>query len=217
MKISLSNSEHKITFDDLDVKSKSKVPALFLDRDGVIIEDENYISDASKVKLCSGALKLIKSANQAELAVIVVTNQSGISRGFFSWTDYEIVTRKILTLLGSSAKITAIYANGCSNKSIYKWWRKPNPGMLICAKEDYSIDLDKSILIGDRLTDLHAGARAGISTLVHVLSGHGLKERPNVLDIIQKEGNLNIENELFNSELILIDSLNEFLLDMYIK
>ena len=87
-------------------------PALFLDRDGVIIKDLDYISDPNDVTLEGGILELLFNAYIADWKVVVITNQSGISRGFFDWSDYDKVTRQMMKLLGKPTKISAIYANG---------------------------------------------------------------------------------------------------------
>jgi len=156
-------------------------PALFLDRDGVIIEDKVHISRAESVTLHFGAQNIIGRANLLRIPVVVVTNQSGVGRGYFTWDEYESVTDKMLLLLGEDAKISAIYANGNAPGSTNNDWRKPGAGMLLAAKEDLNIDLSRSAIIGDRLSDLEAGKSAGLSILCHVLTGHGAKERPEVI------------------------------------
>ena len=90
----------------------SQRPALFLDRDGVLIKDKHHISDPSEVELCSGAQLLLQQAHQRNWPVVVITNQSGIARGYFNWDAYERVNDRILDLLGGSAPVAAIYANG---------------------------------------------------------------------------------------------------------
>lgn len=156
-------------------------PALFLDRDGVLIEDRNHLKSPEGVRLYSGAKELIRRANTKGVPVIVVTNQSGIGRGYFSWPDYEAVSTTMLRLLGKNAKIAAIYANGYTSSSSPNDWRKPGCGMLAAAKKDLNIDLARSMLIGDRLTDLEAGVCADLAMVCHVLTGHGEKERSKVL------------------------------------
>ena len=152
-------------------------PALFLDRDGVVIEDKHHLCDPKLVELCPGAKKVIKAAKGKGWSVVLITNQSGISRGFFSWDDYQRVTVKMLNLLGKNAEPTAIYANGYGPDQSQQSWRKPNPGMLLEAAKDLRVDLSQSTIIGDRLSDLKAGTNAGLSALIHVLTGHGQKER----------------------------------------
>ena len=155
-------------------------PALFLDRDGVLIEDRHHLSDPAQVAICPGVENLLALAHHHNLAVVVVTNQSGIARGFFDWDAYERVTDRLLALLGPNAPITAIYANGHGPDAPSSSWRKPSPAMLQAAAADLNLDLSRSLLIGDRLTDLQAGARAGLPFLWHVLTGHGVNERPAV-------------------------------------
>ena len=155
-------------------------PALFLDRDGVLIEDRHHLSDPAQVAICPGVENLLALAHQHSLAVVVVTNQSGIARGFFDWDTYERVTDRLLALLGPNAPIAAIYANGHGPDAPSSSWRKPSPAMLQAAAADLNLDLSRSLLIGDRLTDLQAGARAGLPLLWHVLTGHGVQERPAV-------------------------------------
>ena len=155
-------------------------PALFLDRDGVLIEDKHYLCNPDEVQLCAGATNLLEEAKNNQWPVVVITNQSGIVRGIFDWNDYERVTQRLLHLLGSEAPISAIYANGYGPHSPLNSWRKPSPGMLIAAAKDLNIDLSRSILVGDRLTDLQAGASAGLPLMIHVLTGHGQEERDTV-------------------------------------
>tara|TARA_B100002052_G_C15871429_1_gene594852 strand:+ start:1377 stop:2066 length:690 start_codon:yes stop_codon:yes gene_type:complete len=162
-------------------------PALFLDRDGVVIEDKHYISDPELVELCPGAKELIIETKKQGNAVILVTNQSGIARGLFDWKDYQLVTDKMLELLGGTATPTAIYANGYGPNQSYESWRKPNPGMLIKAAKDLGVDLKRSTIIGDRLSDLQTGVNAGLRQLIHVLTGKGHKERPLIQKAIESD------------------------------
>jgi len=160
-------------------------PALFLDRDGVVIEDRHHLCDPKLVKLCPGAKETIEEAKTQGCAVVIVTNQSGISRGLFNWCDYKLVTEKMLKLLGDRGRPTAIYANGYGPDQSDEAWRKPNPGMLLEAAKDLQINLIQSTIIGDRHSDLRAGSNAGLSKLIHVLTGHGRTERPLIEKSIQ--------------------------------
>ena len=165
------NSEKKIIFNYSKQKNKEIHPqAIFLDRDGVINEDLHYVKDPLNVKLCIGAKVLIRKIFSKGIPIVIITNQSGISRKILSWEDFFLVNEKIIEKLGKPNPISAIYAN--SHKSTDKGnnWRKPNPNMIIQASVDLKINLKKSILIGDRLTDLQAGYRAGIKKLIHVMS-----------------------------------------------
>ena len=182
-------------------------PALFLDRDGVLIEDKHYLCNPDHVQLCAGVLNLLEQAKNNQWPVVVITNQSGIARGLFDWNDYESVTQCLLQLLGPEAPISAIYANGYGPNAPVNSWRKPSPGMLLAAAKDLNIDLSRSILVGDRLTDLQAGASAGLAFLIHVLTGHGKEERAAV-ESWAKQNQLRTNSPPF--KLTLINSLEDF-------
>lgn len=171
--------EHKIL---IQSPFEQSAPALFLDRDGVLIEDKHYLFNPDDVALCPGVHLLLEQASRQRWPVVVVTNQSGISRGLFDWHAYGEVTNRMLELLGAAAPLAAIYANGHGAQAAPSSWRKPSPAMLIEAAGDLNLDLSRSLLIGDRLTDLKAGAAAGLKYLAHVLTGHGQKERTLVSD-----------------------------------
>ena len=157
-------------------------PALFLDRDGVVIEDRHHLCDPNDVKLCIGAQVLIRTAAAMGWPVVIVTNQSGIARGYFSWHEYEAVTCRMLDLLGTEAAIAAIYACGDGPDAPAHSWRKPSPLMLLDAQCRLNLDLARSVIVGDRLGDLQAGAAAGLACFCHVASGYGVQERQAVLE-----------------------------------
>ena len=164
------------------VTNKSK--AIFFDRDGVLIYDTHHIKDIKNVSVMDGVTKLLSYTHSRGYLNIVITNQSGISRNFFSWEDYEKVTNRMLEIINLPNAINAIYANGEGPNELKacKSWRKPNPNMLIKASEDFNIDLSESILIGDRLSDIQCGEKAGLKHLIHVLTGHGQSERGKVIE-----------------------------------
>ena len=178
---------HRIILNENHHSAKNK-PGLFLDRDGVIIEDMHYINDPSLVKLIPGVKQWIRNAYLAGWTIVIITNQSGISRGNFGRTEYEKVTHQLLSLLGNPYPIHAIYANGLGPEIKTNSWRKPNPNMLLEASKDLDLDLKKSLLVGDRISDLIAGARAGLKEVFHVSSGHGLNERKQLQKRISNSG-----------------------------
>jgi len=190
--------------------SKPK-PALFLDRDGVLIEDQNHLCHAGNIFLCQGAKTLLKYAMQQNWPVVLITNQSGIARGYFDWEEYERVTDRLLKLLKSTAPLAAIYANGHGPEAPPNSWRKPSPAMLLAAAKDLNLDLSRSLLIGDRLSDLKAGASAGLPWLGHVLTGHGAKERSEVKHWISQKKAMTSKNPFF--KLDYLDTLLDFSLD----
>ena len=139
---------------------------------------------------------------------IVITNQSGIGRGYFNCADYDDVTKKMLSEISESDLIAAIFANSFVNSDSENSWRKPGTGMIMESLKYFNINLQKSTLIGDRITDLQSGVNAGISNLVHLLTGHGMSERERVLKYMK--------NDFFyfkdkKSNIKLFDNLDELL------
>lgn len=166
---------------ELILKSQN---AVFIDRDGVIIKDMHYINDDKDVILEEGAKEFLQQCSLDSIPVFIVTNQSGIKRGYSSWESYKAVTSRMLDLLDHPSCIKAIYANSYTTNSESlntNEWRKPQPGMILEAQKNWQISIENSIIVGDRLTDIIAGARAGIKLAYHVLTGHGSKSRAEVL------------------------------------
>ncbi len=200
-------------FKDLKIFQKNinldkQTPALFLDRDGVLIKDNHYISDPKRVKLELGVMDLLRFAKKNGWITIVITNQSGIGRGYFNWADYDDVTKKMLSEISESDLIAAIFANSFVSSDSENSWRKPGTGMIMESLKYFNINLQKSILVGDRITDLQSGVNAGISNLVHLLTGHGMTERESVLKYMK--------NDFFyfkdkKSNIKLFDNLDELL------
>lgn len=151
-------------------------PALFLDRDGTVIENVPFLNDPAGVSLIPGAREAIAAMRAQGYAVIVVTNQSGVARGLISPEQYQAVEAAVVAALGPGL-IDATYA--CPFHPEHPW-RKPEPGMLLAAARDHGLALAKSIMVGDTLADMIAGEQAGVGALVHVLTGHGVDERPAV-------------------------------------
>jgi D-glycero-D-manno-heptose 1,7-bisphosphate phosphatase len=156
-----------------------KAPALFLDRDGTIIEEVNYLKDPDQVRLLPGVARAIHRINQLCIPVIVVTNQAGVARGLFSLEDVDRVHAHLAAQLRSeNAVIEAFYV--CPHHpsaGIGPWrtqcdCRKPRPGLLLRAASERNLDLCRSVMVGDKLLDLQAGAAAGCDTLL-VRTGYG--------------------------------------------
>lgn len=161
-------------------------PALFLDRDGAVVEDTEYLSRVEDVMMIPGAATVIAAANQRNVIVVLVTNQSGIGRGYYGWSDFERVQQAIIAALAKDgARLDAVYAcahhpegrNGFAHPDHPA--RKPNPGMLLQAASDLAIDLKSSWLIGDKAIDIEAAKRAGLAGAMQAATGHGIAERKN--------------------------------------
>lgn len=156
------------------------VPALFLDRDGVMVEERIYLSDPRDVKLLPGITELIRAARALAMPVVEITNQAGIAHDYFTWADFVKVENELTRLLGEQgAAVDAIFA--CpfhpDGRPPYGQpdhpWRKPNPGMLLEAASMLNLDLRRSVLVGDKAIDLQAARSAGLGLGIHVLTGHG--------------------------------------------
>lgn len=197
----VSNNKNKIIIIKEDFFKKEQQNAIFFDRDGVLIDDKHYISDPKDVCILPGVKNLLKDTYLAGWINIVVTNQSGISKGFSTWKDYEKVSIEMINKLGNQSIIHGIYANSEFPKDPEKIdWRKPSPNMILEASKEFNINLQNSLFIGDRLTDLMAAKNAGIRKFVHVLTGHGEVEREEIIN--------NFKESYKNKELILLNDLS---------
>lgn len=157
-------------------------PCLFLDRDGVIIEEVHYLADPGRVRLIPGTAAAIARVNALGWPVVVVTNQAGVARGFFPESQVALVHRRLAELLGAEgARINGWHhcphhpTEGVGPFRIECSCRKPAPGMLLAAAGDMGLALDQGWMVGDKLTDLEAGARAGCRTFL-VRTGYGSVE-----------------------------------------
>lgn len=136
--------------------------AVFLDRDGTIIEDAHYLSRPEQVKLIDGAAEAIARINALLVPVIVITNQSGIGRGFFTVEDHDLVTHRVDELLTErGAKIDASYF--CPHSpDIQCECRKPGTLLFRNARADHpEIDLSRALYVGDRLRDVQPAISLG--------------------------------------------------------
>ena len=162
-------------------EKRSSRPALFLDRDGVVVEERHYLHTPDEVALVPGAAEVIRRANLGGFPVVVVTNQSGIGRGYFTWPDFAATQERILgDLAAEGAFIDAVLACPFHDSGEPPYdrtnhpWRKPNPGMLATASDLLGIACPRSWIVGDHATDVGAGRNAGLEGAVHVATGHGL-------------------------------------------
>jgi D-glycero-D-manno-heptose 1,7-bisphosphate phosphatase len=155
-------------------------PALFLDRDGVLVEEVLYLHRVEDVAIIPGAAETIAAANRRDIAVVIVTNQAGIARGYYGWKEFEAVQQAIFSgLRRSGALVDAVLAcpHHPHGMDPYKHpahpARKPQPGMLLRAAELLGIALELSWTVGDKASDLLAGRAAGLRGGLLVMTGHG--------------------------------------------
>ncbi|MGB8170509.1 MAG: HAD family hydrolase [Chthoniobacteraceae bacterium] len=157
------------------MRERSLQPAIFLDRDGTLMEDTGYVSDPTHVRVFDGVGEALAKLKARGFLTVIVTNQSGIGRGYFTHGDYEAVHARFLALLGpgliDATYLCAEHPDTASDR------RKPGPGMLLEAARDLRIDLARSWMVGDRTGDLVAGNRAGARSIL-VLTGEAVSEAP---------------------------------------
>ena len=165
-------------------------PALFLDRDGAVVEDTEYLCRADDIVMIPGAAAVIAARNRLGIAVVMVTNQAGIGRGYYGWAEFKTVQRAIVAALArDGARLDAVYACAHHPQGRDSFAhpdhpaRKPNPGMLLQAAADLAIDLKTSWLVGDKATDVESAKRAGLAGALQVATGHGIAERENVTEL----------------------------------
>lgn len=162
-------------------------PCLFLDRDGVLVEEVNYLGRRQDVRMIDGVARVLAQARGRGYAVGVVSNQAGIGRAYYDWIGFEEVQHEVVRRL-EGQPFDFVAACGAHPQAVIPAlrvddhpWRKPNPGMIQRAAQALTLDLASSIMVGDQLTDLRAGATAGVGILAHVLTGHGVRDRPMVM------------------------------------
>ncbi len=154
-------------------------PAVFLDRDGTINEEVDFVCSPEELRLIPGAARAIHRLNASGLVTCVISNQSGIARGLLTEEDLvQIHARLERDLLVEGARLDRIYycphhpTEGTPPYDITCACRKPATGMLEAGREEFSIDLERSFVVGDRLADIGAGKSAGAQTIL-VLTGYG--------------------------------------------
>ena len=140
--------------------------AVFLDRDGTLNVNTGYVGDPNDVRLVPDAAQGVRMLGDAGFATVVVSNQSGIARGYFSASDADAVDARVRALLAAAgAAITAMY--GCPHMPDGECdCRKPRPGMLLRAGAELHLDLRESWIVGDRLLDVQAGGAAGCRSVI---------------------------------------------------
>lgn len=144
-------------------------PALFLDRDGVINIDHAYVHRPEEFEFIDGIFTLCRKAKQLGYLIIVITNQAGIGRGYYTEGDFLKLTDWMNdTFLDEGVTIDKVYfcpyhpEHGVGEYKRESDCRKPEPGMIIKAVEEHDIDLSRSVLVGDKESDIKAGLTAGV-------------------------------------------------------
>jgi len=148
--------------------------ALFLDRDGVINKEKNYLYKIEDFEFIDGVFEVCRYFQDKGYLIIIVTNQAGIARGKYTEENYQRLTRWMLEeFKKKNITITKVYH--CPHHPDFTGeceCRKPKPGMLLRAKEEFGIDMEHSILVGDKNSDIEAGLSAGIGSSFLITTGH---------------------------------------------
>ena len=147
--------------------------AVFLDRDGTLIEEKGYLHRVEDVVVFPGAGAALRKLRDAGFLLFLVTNQSGVGRGYFSLADVEHVHRHLLDLLRrDQVRFERIYVASEAPDQPNRG-RKPSPQFLFEARDEFAIDLSRSYMIGDKLIDLECGWNAGVRRSILVRTGYG--------------------------------------------
>ncbi len=187
-------------------------PALFLDRDGAIVEEVNYLHRPEDIAFIPGATDVIRMANQLEIPVVIVTNQAGIGRHYYNWSHFIDVQKKLLAdIYDAGAHIDGVFAcpHHIDARAPFNHkdhpWQKPNPGMLIAAQNQMGIDLSGSWIAGDRARDLRSGLNANCAGGIHLQTGHGIRE-------MERESSLALASSEF--QVMSVDSIADLLTEL---
>lgn len=169
-------------------------PALFLDRDGVIVEDTHYLGRSEDVRPLAGAAEAIARCNRLGIPVVLVSNQSGVARGLYDWEGFHAVQAALAAALANAgAHLNAVFA--CAHHAdgntpfnvVDHPWRKPNPGMIVAAGERMKLDLSCSWIVGDRASDIAAGRAASFEGGI-LLSSHADDSERTMANQLNGEG-----------------------------
>ena len=149
--------------------------AVFLDRDGTLIEEKEFLRDVDQVHLLPGVSRALRQLQDAGFKLFIVSNQSGVGRGYFTLGDVEEVNRHLLGVLSEEGiQFSKVYfAPEAPNEP--SRGRKPSPQFLFDARDEFSIDLGRSYMIGDKWSDLECGWNAGVKKSLLVRTGYGAR------------------------------------------
>jgi D-glycero-D-manno-heptose 1,7-bisphosphate phosphatase len=167
----------------MNYQESNKCRAVFLDRDGTVNEEVGYLSQPENIRILPDVPNAIRLLKEAGYKVLVITNQSGVARGYYTEDDVQLINKKINEqLMQSGASIDGFFycphhPDGIIAKYSYTCkCRKPESGMILEAADKFSLDLTKSFIIGDKLSDLQMAESLGARAVL-VLTGYGEREK----------------------------------------
>jgi D-glycero-D-manno-heptose 1,7-bisphosphate phosphatase len=168
----------------MTIAPNKSAPAVFLDRDGTLMREINYCSDPKQVEIFPGVPAALVRLRAAGYKLIVISNQAGIGRGYFTEAQYRLVEAEVARGV-LPATFDAVYF--CPDRpDLATDRRKPAPGMVLEAQREHDIDLARSFFIGDKKIDIECGRNAGVRTIL-VRTGYGAKETQAAPDWIAED------------------------------
>jgi D-glycero-D-manno-heptose 1,7-bisphosphate phosphatase len=176
----------------------SRSPAVFVDRDGTIMENVDYCSDPKEVRIFPGVPEALGRLKSNGFKLIIITNQSGIGRGFFTIEQYRAVEAEVLRQLGDGLIDACYFCPDVPGQ--HSSCRKPAPGMILQATREHRIDLSRSFFIGDKEIDAECGRNAGVRT-IRVQTGFERDLTGSIADWVA--------SDFANAAKIILDLLNE--------
>jgi D-glycero-D-manno-heptose 1,7-bisphosphate phosphatase len=157
----------------MTVSSNETAPAVFLDRDGTLMRDVDYCGDPKDVEVFPGAPEALRRLKANGYKLVVITNQSGVGRGYFTEEDYRRVEAAFGRQLGEGLLDGSYHCPDLPGTNSTR--RKPAPGMVLEAQRDFRLDLARSWFVGDKASDIECGRNAGVRTIL-VETGYGAGE-----------------------------------------
>jgi D-glycero-D-manno-heptose 1,7-bisphosphate phosphatase len=164
--------------------TKGKSPAVFLDRDGTLMRDVDYCGDPKDVDLLPGVPAALRALKDRGYKLIVITNQSGIGRGYFNDDQYRAVEAELARRIGEGVIDATYYCPHLPDAGCQ--CRKPSPEMVLQAAREHDVDLARSFFIGDKRSDLDCGRAAGVKTIL-VRTGYGKNLEENLADLVARD------------------------------
>lgn len=158
--------------------------AIFIDRDGVINQEKNYLYKIEDFVFIDGVFDACQAFQKMGFALIIITNQAGIAKGYYNKSDYNKLTDWVLAQFKTNG-INILDVFYCPHDDRHNCQcRKPKPGMFLNAQKKYAIDMAQSWMIGDKENDITAANRAGVGRSILVRSGHNIDEKNSQADFI---------------------------------
>jgi D-glycero-D-manno-heptose 1,7-bisphosphate phosphatase len=182
----------------MTASTETRTPAVFVDRDGTIMEDTDYCFDPKEVKIFPGVLESLRRLKSNGFKLIIITNQSGIGRGFFTIEQYRAVEAEVLRQLGDGLIDASYFCPDVPGQ--HSSCRKPAPDMILQAAQEHRIDLSGSFFIGDKEIDAECGRNAGVRT-IRVQTGFQRDTTGSIADWVA--------SDFADAAKIILDLLNE--------